>query len=70
MNQSDFVDWNIVISFLVVNFCRSYLNRSDDGTSFEDTFGFGDETVRLSVGIENIEDLIDDLEQAFGKAFQ
>lgn len=47
-------------------FYRAYLNRSDD-KSFEETFGIFNDTVRLSVGIENIEDLIEDLEQALKK---
>lgn len=49
-------------------FSRAYLNRSDDKT-FEEIFGIHDDTVRMSVGIENIEDLIDDLDQALKKAF-
>lgn len=32
--------------------------------------GIFDSSVRLSVGLENIDDLVDDLEQALQKAFK
>ena len=50
-------------------FCRAYLNRPGDET-FAEAFGIFDDTVRLSVGIENIDDLIEDLDQALKKTFE
>lgn len=47
---------------------RAFLNRSDDNT-FQEVFGIDATTVRLSVGIENVTDLIADLDQALLKAF-
>lgn len=62
---------DIVISYYVskVSFCRAYLNRPGDET-FAEVFGILDDTVRLSVGIENIDDLIEDLDQALKKTFE
>ncbi|XP_037042434.1 putative cystathionine gamma-lyase 2 [Bradysia coprophila] len=68
-NLSVFVCSGSIGSFGSMILIPTYLNRSDDKT-FEETFGIFDDTVRLSVGIENIDDLIEDLDQALKKAFE
>lgn len=39
-------------------------------TSVREELGIFDSTVRLSVGLENVDDLINDLNQALDKAFK
>lgn len=68
VSMSELIEMEIRTNVLYVTFYRAYLNRSDDKT-FEEIFGILDDTVRMSVGIENIEDLIEDLDQALKKAF-
>ncbi|MFN7181567.1 MAG: PLP-dependent transferase, partial [Planctomycetota bacterium] len=49
----------------VVSMTHAYL-----GSARQKEMGLGDNLIRLSVGIENVDDLINDLEQAFKKTFK
>ena len=49
---------------------RAYASHIDVPKEVREQLGIFDTTVRLSVGIENTNDLIKDLEQALAKTFE
>ncbi|XP_055298495.1 putative cystathionine gamma-lyase 2 isoform X2 [Sitodiplosis mosellana] len=54
-------------SFAMIPVCVSHTSLTE---AEREKFGIFDTTIRLSVGIENVEDLIKDLEQALDKTFK
>lgn len=51
-------------------YLRAYASHIDVPKDVREQLGIFDTTVRLSVGIENTNDLIKDLEQALAKTFE
>lgn len=59
-----------VFFFFLLSNVSAYASHIDVPKEVREQLGIFDSTVRLSVGIENIEDLIKDLDQALKRTFE